>query len=504
MSDGSQKKKGPEQAKYAGEQAKAQAQGLPPALVELGELLKDALAKGVIPPLPFTFKAAGLTPEELVLMGKINDRLVGKIKNPDGKCIKPVNVAFPQSSDVLLSLAKTETDDFRKYFEDYFSFCDHNIIRDAEGLEEVVDKDLLNCTGMFFRQIKPTRCEWDDQPGTATKECPEYPYPQKWPPKWPPFWCLPPSCVTLGGKRHFYQKADPLPSGWIRRLFVADLVWLFYFERMGIFKILGAILDDFAYKGNYPISNGVIDSGIRDDVVAVVLETMVREMKQGLSSSVRDRLRAYRTCLGWTSDVGRKSGLETQVNTAFNNLFHKFVQNALGFYKDKRLAVAIQPTTPGKPSVATLVTVSDTIEVLKKAFDAFDYGRNYSNTLSGIVWVIAGMAIIRELRTTLRIPPAYEQPHEYIPAAYDTLVMKGSITPKEKNRYILHKQCANDARDILLDLEVINHQDTGPGGELETWLKVIEDKVEGYRTAYRSLTGVDLGEPGSPKVEQQV
>ena len=125
-------------------------------------------------------------------------------------------------------------------------------------------------------------------------------------------------------------------------------------------------------------------------------------------------------------------------------------------YADKRLAVAIQ--TAGnvpKISVATLITISDTLNLLKKAFDPFDYGRNYSNTLNGIVWVIAGMALIRELRTSLGIPKEYEQPYEYIPAAYDLLVMKRAITPSQTNRYIVHRQCANDARDILLDLEVI-------------------------------------------------
>ena len=90
------------------------------------------------------------------------------------------------------------------------------------------------------------------------------------------------------------------------------------------------------------------------------------------------------------------------------------------------------------------------------------------------------------------IPEAYEQPYEYIPAAYDILVMKGPKTSSQTNRYLAHKECANDARDIRLDLQVINHTDTAVGGELELWLDTIEDKVGGYRTAYRSLTGIDL------------
>jgi hypothetical protein len=275
---------------------------------------------------------------------------------------------------------------------------------------------------------------------------------------------------------------------------------------MGVFQILGTILDSFACNGRLPISNGSInETGLRDDIAAIVLEVMVRQTKTGMSSTVRDRGCAYRTCLGWTSDQGRKLGLNTEINTGFSNLFHKFIFNALEFYKDKRLAVAIRGTaaTVAPPSVATLITISDTVDVLKKRFEPFAYGRNYYNTLSGILWVIAGMSIIRELTTTLGIAPAYGSPHEYIPAAYDLLVMKRQATYGEMNRYDLHRQCAQNGRNILLDLEVINHLLKEPGQELENWLTQVEGKIEGYRTAYRTLTGVDLGASTTPAIEQQ-
>ncbi len=43
---------------------------------------------------------------------------------------------------------------------------------------------------------------------------------------------------------------------------------------------------------------------IRDDITALVLEVMVRQMKMGMSSTVRDRSCLYRTVLGWVSDPG--------------------------------------------------------------------------------------------------------------------------------------------------------------------------------------------------------
>ena len=394
-----------------------------------------------------------------------------------------VTVLFPPCADELLALIRTTDvtakDPITQYFDEYFRFGHRH--RAIEGsLTGEIDKTLLDC-GRGGR---------DDRAG------------------WPSQCCAGSPCVTLDGHRGLESPVDPPaigPKPHIRRLFVGDLVWLFYFERMGIFQILGAILDAYACNGRIPISNGSIDPGVRDDIAAVVLEIMTRQVKSGLSSAVRDRACAYRTSLGWMSDSGRKLNIDAETNTGFNTLFHKLVYHALEFYRDKRLAVAIQGTAAaaGPPSVATLITISDTIDLLKKRFEAFAYGRNYTNTLSGIVWAIGGMAVIRELRTTLGIPTAYNDPHEYIPAAYDLLVAKRTVTQGDSNRYLLHRECARNGRDILLDLEVLAYEKKNRGEELDNWLTQIEAKVEGYRTAYRGLTGVDLGVSATPVIEQQ-
>ena len=476
------------------------------------EFVKKLKSKPLIPSSP----QPGEIPEDLLKL-IIDGRILAVLRIPPDfkRCIEPVTVAFPHCTDVLLALPKLKNadDEIVDHFNDYFKFGRHRIILDQTQLDPILDNDLMECTD---RDIEPNNTNSHLSESTLSQTvpilCDKPPWPNdgKGEHGWPPSWCLPPSCVTLAGKRNIYTELGLSSPFFIRRLFVGDLVWLYFFERMGIFKILGAILDDFATKGSIPISNGtVFPNDINDDVIALVLEAMVRETKSGLSSTVRDRTSTYRRCLGWTSDVGRKMGLDSVVNRAFSIHFHKFITSALEFYKDKRLAQAVQAisTPAGKTSVSTLTTISDTIELLKKAFDPFDYGRNYYNTLSGIVWVIAGMAIIRELRTSIGIPPAYENPYEYIPAAYDILVTKGPITPSQTNRYISHRECAINARGILLDLQVVNHSDTAISGELEIWLNVIEKKVEGYRSAYRSLTGVDLGSPptaGIGPIEQEV
>jgi hypothetical protein len=405
-----------------------------------------------------------------------------------------LTVAFPPCTEELLALLRaTDTDEITEFFNEYFAFEQHRILGQDKNGQELdtqlgtnLDPDLLGCLdgGTIF--------------ATQPRKAADYNT------SWPTECCLCPPCVTLNGNRN-----PPLPphttEPQIRRLFIGDAVWLYYFERMGINQILGVILDAYACTGTLPISNGSIEAGVRDDIVALVLEVMVRQTKMGMSSTVRDRACLFRTALGWVNDGGRKLGVDSEVNTGFNVLFNKFIYHALEFYRDKRLAIAIQGAAGGvaPPSVATLITISETLEVLKKRFEAFDYGRNYYNTLSGIIWAIAGMAVVRELRTTLGIPPAFGDAHEFIPAAYDLLVLKRAVTHGETNRFIVHRDCARNGRDVLLDLEVIDHLDTNPGGELENWVTQIEAKVESYRTAYRTLTGIDLGASATPMVEQQ-
>lgn len=411
----------------------------------------------------------------------------------------PVTVAFPPCTGEILALVKTTDDsnnsktygvkdDIIRYFEEYFRFGGKHVIVKG-NLFKYIDEDLLLCgtTPIGLSANDPNEHE-----------------------EWLGDCCVCSPCLTLDGNRNPtkpYKDGD-FRSGptEIRRLFLGDVVWLSFMERLGVHQILGSILDAYACNGRLPISNGSIDLDIKDDITALTLEIMTRQVKTGMSSTVRDRACLYRTSLGWNSDAGRKMNLDTNVNTALNTLFHKLIYHALEFYRDKRLAVAIRSTAvpDARPSVATLITIRDTIDVLRKRFEAFDYGRNYYNALSGIIWTIAGMSVVRELRTTIGIPPAFGSPEEYIPAAYDILILKRPVTTGDTNRYLVHKECADKGRDILLDLEVIAHKDTEPGtGELDRWLTQIESKIEGYRTAYRTLTGVDLGVSPNPVIEQQ-
>lgn len=413
-----------------------------------------------------------------------------------------VTVAFPPCADELLSMVHPNLEDYRagkgddiaRSFSDYFTFDRHHTLGQIRQNNKTVELDTLIGPALD-RDLADCHATVSFDTTTDGQRS-----------LWPSDCCICEPCVTLNGYRTHAtgDKAPPMPSVGIRRLFIGDALWLFYYHQMGVPQILGAILDAFAVTGRLPISNGSFDTdGVDDNIVAMILEIMVRQAKSGDAPGVRDTSTLFRTALGWNTKVGAALNVDSEVNSGFSSLFHRFIFNALEFYRDRRLAVAIQSQAVpnARPSVATLITLQNTIDVLKKRFEPFNYGRNYYNTLAGIVWVISAMSVVRQLRGTIGIPTAYGDPHEFIPAAYDLLVLKRPVTRGDVNRYSVHRDCAVNGRDILLDLEVLAYDQPG---KLEAWLTQVEPKIEAYRTAYRNLTGVDIGGSASPPIEHQV
>lgn len=463
----------------------------------------------------------------------------GKDPNEPSACAwagcKPdsITVTFPPCSDVMLSLAGAPSpnseDVVRTFFDDYFQFRAHQVLGGTNDddcasrsqifsdLQHALNPDQLTCTDRCDGgpcnddiQIEITDSSGTDNAGSAANR-------QSFFPGWPPTWCFPQSCVTLRGRRRLQRiTVDNRTFRPIRRLYVGDALWLFYMERMGIFQIVGAILDDYTTTGRLPISNGSLTNTqappIRDDLVALILEAMTRQMESGNASTLRRRISVYMRTLGWTLPQGRALNLDSVVHTGFNREFHEIIRLALIYYREKQLATAIQNAISTTTAASTLTALADRIDELKRGFETFHYGRNYTNTLSGIVWSIAGMSLVRELAPTLGIPsPSYEAPYEYIPAAYEILVERRS-TPATRaitrvNRFVAHRDLADNGRAILLDIEALANTAPdfrSPGGDLETWLAVAEDEIEGYRGAYLAVTGVDLGAKTMPAIEQQV
>lgn len=362
--------------------------------------------------------------------------------------------AFPPCSDVLLSTINgTQNDDVSQMFAEYFTFSRHSVVPKGSPVFDQLDKALVACTRP---QVWPSSC------------------------------CLPADCVTLCGTRYRRAPVDGTPprEGCLKRIYVADALWLYYMNRMGLPEILGALLDDYNMRGRFPVFS--------DSLEGVVTETMITLIKTGEATSVKDRCAMFLRSLGMKTDATDKLNLTTPDNAAFRTQWLAFLKAASEYFRYNRLRDAIQATTdPSRPSVATLTGIRDTLGLLRKSFDAFDYGRNASSTLAGIVWTIAALGLVRNLRKQLGIPDSYDKPYEYIPAAYELLVAGRPSTPTDTNRYTLHLDAARYGRRILLDIQVLNLDGLGLPG-IEAWLSLVEDDVEGYRAAYRGLTGIDV------------
>jgi hypothetical protein len=436
----------------------------------------------------------------------VRNKIIRELELLDAR--EPIPTVFTPCGDVLLSLVdhpippstpttppttpdRSAWPEIEGMFGDYFEFVRHHVFhtQDPPSGDPIpatpgvrLNADLVAAMGGAF------------ETGTVLE--------------FPPPTCAPRPGVTLGGARHLIPpkfQASPLPEHdppppsprflrrYLQRLYVADAVWLFFMERMGTFKVLGALLDDFASVGRFPLRAG--------DHAATILEILVRQAKTGISSTVRDRDSSYRRVLGWTSDVGRKLGGEATVNRAFDQDFHRFIAAALGYFRERRIANVI--TTSSSSFVNSLTTIGEIGTSVRRALDPFKYGRNHANVLNGIVYVVSTMTLLRSLQSSLGIPPGLTELWQYFEAAYDILVAKAPLGSSNGTRFTPHRDCARHGRALVLDLQVVDLADRSPGGALERWLNDVGPTIEAYHANYLALTKVDLAAPGAV-AEQRV
>ncbi|HZH66761.1 MAG TPA: hypothetical protein VEY10_17855 [Flavisolibacter sp.] len=280
----------------------------------------------------------------------------------------------------------------------------------------------------------------------------------------------------------------------ITSLTVGSVIWLYFYERMGIFKILGALLDDYNYKGKYPISSNV-DGGVYANLYTLLMEHISLLYRQGLSSTLRDRICTYQRVLGVS--IPNNQNIDSEKNEGLLKSFNTALDLMQVFYKAKQLAQAIQNTgvqnngTSGvRSSVATQTAIRDTLQVLRQHLEAFEYGRNQVNTFVGIATVYTTICLIRLIKEEIGIPKQYNSPDEFIPAAYDILVLKRAVTPRDTNRFTIYDNCATYGYRLLTDIELLNINafKTGATGTVfDLWLNDIEGIVEGYQNAYKSV-----------------
>ena len=276
-------------------------------------------------------------------------------------------------------------------------------------------------------------------------------------------------------------------------LTVGSVIWLYHYERMGIFKILGALLDDYNYRGKYTISGSRKSTNNNSVAYSTLMDMICTLHRLGIGSNLRDRICTYQRVLGVT--IENNLGIESEQNTGFMQTFNKLLDYMLEYYKAKQLAQAIQSQNGGviqpRSSVATQTSILDTLNLMQQQFEPMQYGRNQINTFLGIATVHATICLVNMLKAEIGIPTQYEKPEEFIPAAYDILVAKRPVTLNEVNRFIIHDNCASYGYRLLTDIETadINQLTTiASGATLDVWLNDVEGWVEGYRNAFKSIS----------------
>jgi hypothetical protein len=268
----------------------------------------------------------------------------------------------------------------------------------------------------------------------------------------------------------------------LNQLGMGAVIWLYYYERMGIFKILGALLDDYNYKGKYTLK-------IKEPY-AVLMEHVSLLFRKGEATTSRDRCGLFEKTIGAT--IENNFGMVVTKNESFMKTFDEILKQALEHYSYRRLDNAIGSATgAARSSVATLTTIKDSLENLKSQFQPFYYGRNAINTFLGIVTVYATLCLVRLMKSDIGISNQYEKPQDFIPAAYDILVMGKPAVITDSNRFITYDNCASYGYRLLTDFELINTTLFNPSSNvddpLNLWINSIEPLVEGYKKAVASV-----------------
>jgi hypothetical protein len=273
---------------------------------------------------------------------------------------------------------------------------------------------------------------------------------------------------------------------------IGDLAWLYHQDRFGIFKLIFALTDDYRYRGRHPILPN-------NPSVTLLLERIIRDMDTEAWPKPKDRNSTYLRALGWSLRED-KSLANVQINHSFAKYFHRFIQLAVLYYSEKQVAVAIRGTarTQAPPSFATEAAIRDTLILLIESLDRFTYGRNQRNTLIGLRSVAIGASAIRILSNAIGIPNTLFSPEDYIPAAYDILVLRQGISAATKSKYLIHLDLSSSSQTLLNQITAFTGIDLSQNVAgtnrtiLSLWLDNVESIIEKYRTAYKAATGTDL------------
>ena len=227
---------------------------------------------------------------------------------------------------------------------------------------------------------------------------------------------------------------------------------------------------------------------------------MVRQTKMGLSQPCATATRATGRCLGWISDLGRKLGTRPRSTTG-SSQSSTSSSHALSVHE-----AAAGRRDPGRHGPGSAALGGDARHgrrhdrrAEEAASRSSHYGRNYDNTLSGIVWAIAGSPWSASCARRSASHPRTTS-HTSTSRRRMTCSSSGVRSPGREQPIRAPPGLRRAAATCCWTSRCCHTESpTRAQRHLELWLVQVEGEIEGYRKAYRELTGVDLGAAGSPR-----
>jgi hypothetical protein len=387
-------------------------------------------------------------------------------------------VIIDSGYDFLLSQIDTKRadDDLAILFNEYFERDSHYIFagldkRDPKAVENVTKS--INC-------VRRDHGDDDEKMSCA----------------------LPCSCITLSGNRRIKvfckdSPPDPIPPGspWettgvfdrIKTLHSADVIWLFFMDKMGLFEMLGALQRDFAEEGKFAMDSG--------EIYGLIMQELIKRTENGDSSRVKQRTIAYLRSIGMQRHRDEQINLpegRIQVNSDFLRLNIVLLSSLCSLYREQRVTTTIVgvATQTLHPSSAAYAGITKTLQLLQLSMTPFNYGSNYSDVLKGIVWALVSLYVLRATRDKV-VPGGFEKFEQLIPAAYSVLV-KPSQTP-ESNRWVIYESIARIWRNFTFTASAVK---TDSIQDVKDFTKIVEHDVEAIRDLVLKVTGkIDLADP---------
>jgi len=297
--------------------------------------------------------------------------------------------------------------------------------------------------------------------------------------------CLPCSILRMIGNRGI-NTLDETSTKKIQTILYADTFWSWFVERTDIDKISGKILGDLEFGGRFPVGY--------NQLTGYISQVMINEINKGMSSRRRQRTAVSLKMVGLRID-GSYAGLklsDMQISQGMT-IALQLVAKIEDFYNYRRVVQTIEAVAGKKESQQSLGSIRTSIELLRRSSEKFRYGTSAHNTVSSIVWKLAGFWLV--LATSKETGVSQQTRFEdIVDTARNTILSNKIGTTSEKSKTKIYLDCANDLTDIILCFlsKDDTYWKTSSPDNLKIFLDIMEPVIEHFIASFKEATGIDL------------